>query len=764
MKINKRFIGKSALVIASLIITGLATSCADLWKEQHPGTYYTNNGETVADYLEGKLYSQTNDPKDYHGEFSSFVKILKKADLWGQMRTYGTYTCFAPDNDAIQQYIDLRREEAKTDSMKAIFQDLESVLQNKKVCDTIARTHLFNNAMYSSDLNGDGVLQHPNLLDRYVAYYSDSIRIPVYDVDGTTILKTKDGLDSTSLRLTYLINMQATIDLYHYDDTVQNGVVHRIDKVIMPSNKFIPGLMKENPQISIFYSALIETRLKDTLDKYFDDTYPEIEYSWTAQALRDNYGSIHYNETAYETGTNADRVAYPEKRERKYTVFVVPDSVLATYKDNYWTEEGGIRTVSALREYAKRVYNDPDHINDPDSLRTSPLNMLLSYHILPCWLSYDQFNTSQENLIKNRSELDELDVEDFFETLLPHSIMRISTPYANDKRVGIFINRKGTTKKKLEYPGIRIATSSEYHLPEGMSNLCVNGGYHYVDKFVLYDDETRNKALQTRMRIMACTLSPDFINSGARGRLNGDFDNTNINKMSYAFKCGYCDNFEWVEEQTKFYVRYRDASFGTFYGDEITVRGSYDIAFKLPPVPASGNYEVRVWNNSLASSGRGDRGVVQFYFHQYDPAKDANTFWRIWDWTPEGIPVDLRIGGYDSRIGMITPDGKTSDDDQGNRYEGWTDERIKEDQAINDKSMRNLGYMRGMDSYHNNGSSNLLSKDANCYRKIVCNEYMTSGNDYYIRMRQVYEKDGVFPFSFIEIVPKSVYENGEDSH
>ena len=266
MKINKRFIGKSALVVASLIITGLVTSCADLWKEQHPGTYYTNNGETVADYLEGKLYSQTNDPKDYHGEFSSFVKILKKAELWGQMRTYGTYTCFAPDNDAIQQYIDLRREEAKTDSMKAIFQDLESVLQNRKVCDTIARTHLFNNAMYSSDLNGDGVLQHPNLLDRYVAYYSDSIRIPVYDVDGTTILKTKDGLDSTSLRLTYLINMQATIDLYHYDDTVQNGVVHRIDKVIMPSNKFVPGLMKENPQISIFYSALIETRLKDTLE------------------------------------------------------------------------------------------------------------------------------------------------------------------------------------------------------------------------------------------------------------------------------------------------------------------------------------------------------------------------------------------------------------------------------------------------------------------------------------------------------------------
>ena len=54
MKINKRLIRKSTLAAAVIAFLGLGTSCTDIWSEQHPGTYYTNNGETVADYLSGK--------------------------------------------------------------------------------------------------------------------------------------------------------------------------------------------------------------------------------------------------------------------------------------------------------------------------------------------------------------------------------------------------------------------------------------------------------------------------------------------------------------------------------------------------------------------------------------------------------------------------------------------------------------------------------------------------------------------------------------
>ena len=718
MKINKRLFKKSALAVAAAAIIGMGVSCTDIWSEQHPGTYYTNNGETVADYLTGRV--------EYHGDYSYFVAILQKADLWGQMRTYGTYTCFAPDDKAMQEYFDYRRAEAGNDSVRAVFQSLETVLQNRKLCDTIARSHIFNNTMYATDLSGSGVLEHPNMLDRYMSYTCFADTIPLEE-DGV-ILKTVTGEDSTTVVLKYLLNQNAIIE--EHDDTVENGVVHKVKQVIRSSNDFLPDLMVMNPDISIFTSAIFATHLRDTLRKYWDDNYPEVGEEWTLLGLQDGQNT-HNHGTSYET----DWEVIPDKREFKFTVFIVTDSILA--------KDYNIHSVDELRDYAKTVYPEGADLDDVD--RGSSLNKLLSYHILPCWLSYDQLNTSQEDLIKKHNDKTTLDVEDYYETLMPHSIMRISSPYSGPNktdRIGIFINRKGTiANKNLVAPGIEIidGQKGEY---KGYNKICKNGEYHYIKKLLVYDDFTRNTALQQRMRIMSNTLSPDFINSGGRGRLYKEGK-----RIVYRYLPGFCTNFEWVDEQTAFFVRYRDASFGTFNGDEMTVMYSYDIAIKLPPVPSDGNYEIRMWNNAMAGTAVADRGIVQYYFHEVVPA-DKGMEWRNWTWIPEGIPVDLRIDGNDSRIGWIKDSEFQQDADGG----------VSNIEA-NDRGMRNRGYMKAPDSY---GS---LRDDANCYRKIVANEYMRANTDYWIRIRQVYSGGtGVNPFSFIEIVPKSVYENNEDKH
>lgn len=717
MKINKKLIRKSAMALFATAIIGLSVSCKDLWSEQHPGTYYTSTGETIADYLLGT--------QEYHGDFSDFIAILQKADLWGQVKTYGTYTCFAPDNKAMEDYFEWRRSTATTDSVRNVFQSLETVLQNQKLCDTIARSHLFIEPMFASDLSGTGVAPHPNMLDRYMSYtcYPDTV---VVKEDGVA-LKDVNGNDSTMIELRYLLNQFSTIK--EIDDTVVNGVVHTIYNVIRQSNDFLPDLMAMNPNISIFTSAIFTTHLRDTLRKYWDDTYPEVDAEWTLQGL--TYGqNTHKHSTSYET----DWEVIPEKREFKFTVFIVPDSVLAA--------DYNIHNVDELREYAKTIYPEGKDLDDID--RGSSLNKLLSYHILPCWLSYDQFNTSQDALIKKHNDKETLDIEDFYETLMPHSIMRISSAYkgsSKSDRIGIFINRKGTTKNKnLVAPGIKIVEGlqNEY---KGYNKICKNGEYHYVEKLLLYDDFTRNTALQCRMRIMTSTLSPDFINSGGRGRLY-----TDGKRIVYKYLHGYCTNFEWVDKQTEFYVRYRDASFGTFNGDEMSVMYSYDIAIKLPPVPSDGNYEIRVWNNAMEGTDVADRGIVQYYFHQTVPA-DKDMGWRNWNWIPEGIPVDLRISGSDSRIGWVKDSEYEQSDDKDALIEA------------NDRGMRNRGYMKAPDSY------GTLRDDKNCYRKIVANEYMRASTDYWLRIRQVYSGGtGVNPFSFIEIVPKSIYENKEDKH
>ena len=63
MKMKRLFARISATVCVSLLIINV-TGC---FEENHPGTYYTFTGETIADYLSNR-----------ESYFSSFIEVLKK--------------------------------------------------------------------------------------------------------------------------------------------------------------------------------------------------------------------------------------------------------------------------------------------------------------------------------------------------------------------------------------------------------------------------------------------------------------------------------------------------------------------------------------------------------------------------------------------------------------------------------------------------------------------------------------------------------------
>lgn len=732
----KRFNLKNAL--KALSATGLMiaatctqTSCSDLWSEQHPGTYYVNSGETIATFLEeGK----------YKDDFTDFVYVLKKAGIWGELRTYGEHTCFAPTNEAFEAYMKKRYEEAPA-NQKHFFASLDSL--TKDHCDTIAKTHLCGTTFFCSDMSGDGAFPYPNLMDRYLTYYSFPDTVPA---------KTKDGRDTVKVKLGFKINQVSKI--IEADDTVQNGVVHIVGSVVQPSNKWLPGLMEENPDITIFCEAIKATGLRSELEKYIDPEYPWAPTKGRNQKIYYDSTISHFKATTttakaliYDTGAETDQMGtIPDLRYFKYTVFVVKDSIL---------KQKGINNLDDLRAQAKIWYNIGEDYADTSN--NSALKKFIMYHILPEQLEYNKLNLTGTKkcaiVEKNRSHLDELDVEDFYEPILPHSIMRISTPYSdNTHALGIFINRKGTETTGLDYPGIRIANPSEYN---GVDPSAMNGCYHYIDDVLLYDDNTRNDVLNTRMRVMANTMSPDFINSGASGRTN---EGNAGDKYTVGFLKGFCTNFEALNDNTQYWVRYADQSFGTWMGYEMTIRGIYDLAVKLPNVPFDGTWEVRLWVNSMSSyqGKKNPRGIVQFYFNDGRLDEYGNK-----DWKACGIPVDLRIPGTDARIGNVTDsDIKKLDDDEEN-YEKNLD--------LYDKAMRNRGYMKGMDSYNPSGSEDQnLRSSTDCSRKIVCNEFMRADGTYWLRMRQVMDIESAdFPFCFIEMVPKSVYASEtykEDRH
>lgn len=718
MKINKRFLGKSIFTVAVAVLAGFAVSCIDLWSEQHPGTYYINNGQTVASFLE----------EHPSGQFSDFVYIIKKAGIWGELRTYGNHTCFAPDNAAVQEYLQERYKEAP-ESKKWQFESLEALPE--EICDSVAKTHLCHSTFFCTDMNGDGALPYPNQLDRYLTYSSFADTI------------WTENRDTFKIELKYRINQQSKI--VEPDDTVQNGVVHIIDKVLRPSNEYLPGHLKDvnktapyKYRASYFYDALISTHLSDSLEEYLDINYPVTDYDSTYACLETTGKVAVEYTTAYETGDSRQRAIWPEKRYFKFTLFVVTDSIL----ENVYNVKPETH-LDDLRKIALNAYPECDP-SLPDSSTKSALYKLMSYHILPCWMPYNQLNTSQKEIVDNRKQRDSLDVEDFYESMHPYAVMRISTPLdAKVERKGIYINRKGTvTANNLTHKGIRIWSASEY---EKIDNTCSNGGFHYVDSLLLFNDVTK-RALNTRMRYMANTLSPDFINSGARGRLRTEAKNP-VDYAVYGFKKGFAKNIE-CSDQTQYFVRYRDPTFGCFYGDEMTIRGIYDFTLRLPPVPSDGTYEVRIWGNSLGSSGQNDRGIAQFYFRE---GKNGA-------FNPCGIPVNLGVKSItEPQIGAVMDENIRSNYD--------TEEEREAAIIANDKAMRNRGYMKAMDSY--GSGSNVLRNDQSCFRKIVCNEYMKAGTDYYLRLRQVLENEAaVCPFNIVEIVPKDIYAGDipEDRH
>ena len=481
-------------------------------------------------------------------------------------------------------------------------------------------------------------------------------------------------------------------------------------------------LLKADKKISLFYEALGATHLTDSLSKYIDKSYPGVSYDSTLLGFREHNLGIKIA-TAFEKET----VVFPDIRVFKFTVFAVPDSILNNM---------GITDLNSLRAYAEGIY--PDGAGKPDWSRESSLNKFLSYHILPEGLSWDQFNPSQTEIIRHRDYLNELDVEDFFEAYMPHSVMRISTAYRTDRygyvnfndgdqRYGIFINRKGTVALNNLTPGVQIHRIAEFG--NDSFDMAANGYYYYITEPLLYNDATR-EALNVRMRIMANTLSPDFINSGARGHL-GDLSSE---QYDYAFLPGYCKNVESAPGGDLL-VRYRNSSFGILYGDELRLGGNYDVSFKLPPVPNDGTYEIRFLNNAI--SGFRYHGIVQFYMCSEDE-----------DWVACGSPYDLNVTGDDPSIGFSEWDNIKSDENM-----------IHEEEMI----ARGNGYMRAHDCYFG------LHQYSNNYRIILDHKYMQSDKDYYFRIQKVADGDVSWyydVFNYIEIVPQSIYDGPtpEDRH
>ncbi len=308
---------------------------------------------------------------------------------------------------------------------------------------------------------------------------------------------------------------------------------------------------------------------------------------------------------------------------------------------------------------------------------------------------------------------------------MPGTVMKFSSPSE-----GMFINRKGVGSK-YTVQGVKVYTPSEMTtihdqeleeagLPvEPLNNQALNGIYHYIDKVLFYDQETRDVVFNDRIRWNVITMSTEFLNAGARG-------NTDGNHLT-GFKV--VDGWDFHGVNPTLALRERGVWMAT-YSDAVDLIGQFDIAFKLPPVPEN-TYEIR-----FAYGAGTDRGVVQIYFGEKGDLK------------PMGLPIDFTIWGGDPRIGWVAD----TEDNEENR-------------AI-DKAMHNRGIMKDMDSWNQGGSNNLRANSGK-FRKILTTQRLDPTKEYWLRIKLVSDNpQAELPINYFEFCPKSVYagQTAEDTH
>ena len=556
---------KNTVLIGLAGLMGLTmTNCSD---EPDSEYFYTFTGEMMSDWLKSPDRPQ----------YSEFAEIIERAGLMDLLATYGHYTCFAPDNDAVDRFLKGR--------------GLSSVSQLSDAdCDTIARQHLVSDMFTTYDMIGTELVT-ANMMGRYLA--------------------TKRGLDNDSNGV-IILEKVAHILFDLKDDSVENGIVQPIDNVIEKSNSYATDMMRDNPKISTFYAALVATGVINDVMLVEDETYNYKDYE-------------PYYTTSGDFETNKKKYGIPEKKRYGYTFFIEPDSLLEA---KYNIKKGDIH---ALYDLACSIYDEvyPNDVNAPghsfENLTDSvnPLRRFIQYHILNKKAAGAGFLTALEidkDPFQGAIGIDETKVNpcDWHHTLLPHTMIKVDKITVNKYLGGCtkgdrYINRRYDAKFK--HKGQRIEPEPDEYDHDGL-----NGYYFYVDDIVAFSKSVQEEVQNVRIRMDFNTVFPEFITNNLRNRGNPWNADSGEEKDGYNWKFpeGYLDGVTFTN--CIFLWRRPVAMYNIYMWDEFDLYGNYDFTFRLPPVPYDGEWQIR-----LGFTAQDSRGVAQIYV----------------DGVPQGIPLDM---------------------------------------------------------------------------------------------------------------------------
>ena len=676
----KKLICKIAAVAFLPGMMGLASCSEDI----DESNLYTFTGETIEDYL-------ANRPD----QFSSFNYILQRAGLDKLMSGYGTYTCFAPTNEAVTEYIDSLYNDQENKELPhngMTENSLEGLTDS--LCNDIAKFHIAATEVMA--INMESGMTINTMLGRDINTNIDSIT-------GSTIINAYSHITSM-------------------DNELENGVLHEIDHVIRRSNLLVAGEMEKHPDLfTLFSQALKLTGLADSLTK---------------------------KERKLTPPANSYNFYTPEKAILGYTIFAETDDVLA---------ENNINNIEDLISHANDVYGNcaaegsgwyDYYRNNGITVSTgtdyqSPyncLNMWVRYHIISQRVPYDK-------MVIDWNQVTKVPLYEYYETMLPMTLVKVIRS-AKAGAGKLFLNRYEANSTLTDQVA-ELGSDAIHQVVDGHSGIeiakdniqALNGYLHPIKGMLEYESWVPKGVLNERIRFDVTSMTKELGSANLRGALGAEINALNGSKTGTDGNLGGdyvripIDFSENGESTRLYYLAGRENNWNNYQGDEYNSKGNVDLAFRLPPVP-DGTYELRV-----GVSLNGNRGMYQFYLGE---GTNNRTQMEALD-----IPLDERTAIINNADG--SPDPTTG----WTLYTAMEDLGVETDNNMHNLGwMRGpLYYTVGK------GTSTVARSTTGSIRRIVARREFKQGTYWFRIKSALDDDSRQMYFDYMELVPVNVYNN-----
>lgn len=688
---SKIFNQISILFIAAV----LAVSCTE---DIDTSARYVFKERTIASYLTS------------HDQFSEYVRLLKEqkvsevseTSVYQLMTAYGAYTCFAPTNDAIQLYLD-------TLCIKGVIPEPSwEAFPNERLVDSIRYVIVMNSLIDGKDANRKTfpVSEFPDNNEEFSLNTMADCKL--------SVLYSKNDPDSC------YIDGICPVSVRNRDIECLNGFIHEVGYAINPTSETLGSTMHlyaTQPDCGYFIMAkLIEAcGLTDTLSAVKDYEYEKlVKIGTITDSWWNNIGTY---------------VVPQPNRKYGFTLFAETDE--------FWTntlkKDLQAITIDDVRQWVASKGFYPDAVNDDNYQdENNLLNQFVTYHLLPCRLAVDKlvlhYNEKGFNP-KGRNKTPTVPVWSHYTTMGKRRLLRL---WESAESNGVYLNRFPVldNSRRGNYHEVYCTSENEgMYLNTGIDSKLVklmNAIIYPIDNVLVYDSHVRKELMKTRLRYDVWDFAPEMMTNDMR--VMSYF-------MRYSFPADeiykYFDDIDVNTKDMTFYLLNGiNQDWPNYQADEMLCEGIYDVTLRLPPVPISGTYEIRMG----VSTESPWRGICQVYYGEDKYAL-----------APAGIPVNMGLGGTDPLLRWETD---TDDDDRN---------------AEVDKQMRNNGFMKGPEYFTEiPGGSQTGRSLAKTTRRILLRTYIDADRVYYLRFKSVQDKkDKQLFLDYIEWCPKEIYDNPE---